>query len=180
MRSVMLLVAVFVMFFFALTLGIFTYVAVTVDDTFEDINFTIANTDFQTVYQDNLGIGLNSFIDNADTMGMFLLFGMMILMIICGYIFNSNSKLLLVIDIVIFIIIFILAGILQFTYNEVIHSGTELLDIYSNNIEKTSTFMLLLPFVVPIIWLIMMIITYGRFKKKDFKESTSEFGGVGF
>jgi len=176
----MLLVAVFVMFFFALTLGIFTYVAVTVDDTFEDINFTIANTDFQTVYQDNLGIGLNSFIDNADTMGMFLLFGMMILMIICGYIFNSNSKLLLVIDIVIFIIIFILAGILQFTYNEVIHSGTELLDIYSNNIEKTSTFMLLLPFVVPIIWLIMMIITYGRFKKKDFKESTSEFGGVGF
>jgi len=180
MRAIMLLVAIFVMFFSILTLGIFAYIAGTTNDLFQQIDFTIENRTFQGTYNETLGVGINAIQDNADIWGMCLLFGMVLLMIVCSFTFSSNKKLLLIIDFVILIIIFIIGGIFQYTYNEFIHSSTEFLDVYSNDLEKSSTFILTLPFIIPVVWLIMMIITYGRFKKKDFEESTSNIQGVGF
>lgn len=180
MRTVMLLVGIFVAFIFLLTLGIGVYVAVTADTAFNSINLTIANHTFTDVYDDTLGQGVNAFIDQADLWGMFLLFGMVILMVICGFIFNDNRKLMLIVELAILIIVFIVAGVLQFSYNQVIQASPELLDVYSNSLTKSSTFMLSLPFIVPIVWMLMMWVVYGRFKKKDFEEATSSTQGVGF
>lgn len=180
MRAIMLVVAIFVMFFFVLTMGVFTYIAVTVDDAFESVDLNISGYTFNETYQDTLGLGVNAIIDQADMWGMFLLFGMVLLMIICGYFFNSNQKLWIILEIFILVVTFIIAGVLQYTFNEAIHASSELLDIYSTQLEKSSTFILALPFIIPVIWLIMMIIVYGRFKRKSFEEATDTTQGVGF
>ncbi len=186
MRSIMLIPILFIGFF-VITIVLFAslYVANTVDDLMNDIDFSVAegtlqNRTFIQVYNDTLGEGVHTIQENSDNWGMFLLLGMVLLMFICGFTFNENQKLWLILEFVILIVAFIFAITFSFMHNELIHTDTEFLDIYSNDLQKSSTFMLTLPVIIPVVWMIMMILTYGRFKKQSFKEANTSVQGVGF
>jgi len=181
MKSLMLIISIFVIFFCIIFLGLITYTFITFNDVITEVDFNLTeNLSFQETYNETLGVGINAVIDQADNWGIFLVFGMVIMMILCGFVFRSNQKLWLILEIFILVTAFILAGVLQYTFNETIHSSDELLDVYSNNIQKSSTFMLYLPLIIVVIWFLVIIVAYSRITPEKIQQSFSATQEVGF
>lgn len=185
MRTIMFIPILFVGFFFIIFIGVALYTANQVDDLMNDIDFTVAENTIQNrtygqVYNETLGEGIHSFQNNADNWGIFLLIGTIILVVICGFVFNENQKLWLILEVLILIVVFIFATIFSYIYNDFINSDTAIFEVYSEGMTMSSTFILNLPWIIPIVWLITMILVYGRFRKKGFREASSSTQEVGF
>lgn len=155
-------------------LGIMTFGANLVDQTFTSINVTLGNVSFTDAYDDTLGIGINAILNNVDNYGLGLLLGMVLLMVIAGFMFQEKQKVWIVAEFVILIISFIFAVSLTNAYDLIINSSTELLDIYSVDLIDSSRFILNLPIIVPIVWAFIVILSYGLIKKRE-----PEFGDIG-
>ena len=176
MRAVMLIVLIFLGFFGVVIMGIFVYGANLVDQTFSSINIEIGSQNFTEVYDDTLGQGINAFLNSADNYGLGLLLGMVLLMVVIGYSFQERQKAWFVLEFIVLIVSFIIAGIIQRAYVTVINSSTELLNIYSIDLVRSSTFILNLHIIIPVVWAFIMILVYGIFRKKPIPGT----GGIGF
>ncbi len=168
-------VLIFLGFVAILMMGILVYGANLIDDTFRSIDVEIGNVSFITAYNDTLGIGISTIQNSADNYGLGLLLGMVLLMVISGFMFKEKQKVWIVAEFAILIIAFIFAVSIQRAYDLVINSSTALLDIYSVDLVNSSKFILNLPTIVPIVWAFIIILSYGLFKKRE-----PTIGDVGF
>lgn len=157
----------FIFLMVAIFLGIAVY-------SFQLINNTL-NQDVQ-VGQVNLGnvteltFGKisNAFVDNADNIGLALLIGMCLLMIMNAFLLSSSyPKVFIILDILILIFAFILAVYISQSYNTYIQGVKGTIDVYIDNMPKTSTFILNLPTFVGTLGAIIIIISYSGIGKEN-------------
>ncbi len=167
LNAIMMLVLIFLGFIGVVMLGIFVFGANLIDQTFGSIDVMIGEVNFTDAYDDTLGQGINSFLDRADSYGLGLLFGMIILIVISSFIFKEKHKLWLVLEFIILIVCFIFAVTIQRIFNTYINLAPEFLNIHSIQLINSSKFILNLPIIIPIVWAFIVILSYGLFKKKE-------------
>ncbi len=116
-------------------------------------------------------------VNNADTIGVVLLFGMILFMMINGYVLGDKyPKIFIVVDLFLLIMFFIPAGYIAWVYEIFINSTDILTPTYITTISKTSKFILNLPAIMGTAGIITMILTYsGLRKKKGGDFSVQEF-----
>lgn len=175
LKSAMVVVFIFVAFIGIIMMGIFVYGANLVNQVFSSVDFEIGEQNFTKVYENNMGRAVDSFLNSADNYGLGLLFGMIIMMAFTSYTFREKQKAWIIIELGILFLAFIFAVTLQRSYNTVINSSTTLLDIYSIDLIRSSRFILNLPAIVTGVWAIVIVITYGVFRKEE-RGLTSDIG----
>jgi len=158
-------VIIFVSLLLAVFLGITVYTFNIVNNTLaQDVEIgqvNLKNVTGTTFGQINTGI-----INNADTIGIMLLLGMLMLMIFNGYYMGSNNpKLFIVVDIFILALFFIPSIYVSQIYNTFITSSTVFQTTFTDIIPKTSRFLLNLPTIIGITGIITMVLTYAGIKK---------------
>ena len=105
-------------------------------------------------------------IENGDTIGIVLLFGMCLFMIVNGYFFGEQyPKLFILIDLVLLVLFFIPASYISSTYETFINIEI-LSSTFIDILPKTSKFVLNLPLIMGTVGIITMILTYAGIKKK--------------
>lgn len=168
MATFPLFLYIFLFFFTAIFLGIALFIFnITTDSLSVDVN--IGQVNLQEVTNLTLGKMNTAFINTVDTMGILLLFGMIIFMLFNAYFISSQyPKLFFIIDIFILIFAFITAIYLSQMYELIINS-TPYFDFYINDMPLTSKFILRLPLVVSAVGMLIMILSYAGFRKDDDK-----------
>lgn len=177
LSSLMMVLCIFLAFFGVVMIGIFFYGGTLIDQSFRSIDFEINGQNFTEVYDDTLGQGINAFLNSADNYGVMLLFGMVFLMVIASFMFKEKNKVWIILEILILVVTFMIATVLQISYSNFINSDSTLLSIYSTDLIKSSKFILNLPVITTITWALMMLATYTRFKKQG--EDQSDFSDIG-
>ncbi len=125
-----------------------------------DIN--ISNLSANTVGQIN-----TAFLDNADLIGLMFLFGMVLAMMINGFLIrNQNPALFFIIDFLIMIFAYILAVYISNSYETVLNA-IPFNDVLIDNLGNSNRFMLLLPQITVITGMITMILTYSGIPKSQ-------------
>lgn len=116
-------------------------------------------------------------VQNADTIGIVLLFGMVLFMMVNGYFLgNSYPKIFIIVDLFLLIMFFIPAGYIAWVYEIFINSTDILTPTYINTLPKTSKFILNLPIIMGTAGIITMILTYSKLRKNKGGEfSVQEF-----
>lgn len=160
----MVIVFLFLAVFFVIFLSIFGYGLNLVDNSLSSINFNFSNISFSESYNDTTQKGIISTINILDTLGVGLIFGMVIVMMIIGFNLRTNRRLLIILDIFILIISFIIQVYLVNGFNS-LATNPQFLPIFQNNLDKSSTIIYNLPFITVIVGIIIIIITYGISRK---------------
>lgn len=166
--TMMIFFFIFAAFFIAIILGVFSYGTAKVQTAFQSINnLSIGNVSFTDTYYTTLDVGLTSIIKQYSFMSLALLIGMIGVMLIMSYKVEQKNRLLIPLDIVIIVVGFIVSVYLTNAFNNYINANADLFAIYSNSHSLSSTFILNLPIIEPIVGILIMIITYGTVKKKE-------------
>lgn len=176
LNALMIFVLLFLGVVAIIMLGIFVFGANLVDSTFNIIgdDVQIGDINFSTAYDNTLGQGITAFQNGADSYGLGLLLGMVLLMAISSFVFREKQKIWIVLELGILLVAFVFAVSIQNTFNILINSSPQLLDIYSNDLIRSSKFILNLPTIVPVVWAFVVVISYGLFRKKE--EGLSDLG----
>lgn len=165
--SLMLIFFVFLAFLGIIFMGIITYGANVFDGLMSKLNVQVGSVNFNDTYNNTIKPVIINMNSNIDIGGIALILGMIVVMLVCGFSFREGkSRLFIIIDIFIIIVSFIISVVLQNSYNTVIHASDDLLNVYSNNLPKSSTFLLRLPLSIAIIGVLIMIVTYATINKK--------------
>lgn len=164
--TVMLFFFVFFALFVVVIAGTAFYGLETFNDVANLTDFTVGNISFSETYQDGLGQGLSTIISTLSTISFALLIGMIIVMMIVGFRQQNQNRTWIVVDIGIIIVAFIAAVYISIMFNSFINSNDVFLDVYSISLQRSSAFLLNLPFIVAITGGLVILITYIPFKKK--------------
>lgn len=164
--ALMLVFFIFLGFFFIIILGVLLYGTNVIDGVMSSINIKIGNVNFNETYNQTIKPVINDLNSTADTIGIAILLGMVVCMLLVSFLFRKTNRLYIILDIFIIIVAFIISVVLQNSYNTLIHGSEELLGIYSNNLQKSSTFLLRLPLAVSIIGVLILIVSYATINKK--------------
>jgi ABC-type Fe3+ transport system permease subunit len=170
----MLVFLIFLALFGLVLLGAFYYGFSLVDDTFESINLNIGDQNFNETYQDTFGIGVKATMDSLSKMALMLLLGMIILMMIVGFSIPKRGRLVIILDIFIIVACFIPAVYVAQSFENFMNSTDFFLDIYSNEFQLASRFVLNLPIIITVIGFLIMVATYLIPKKQA--EEVSVYG----
>lgn len=166
-------IIMFIALLFSIFLGLTVFTFSTVNDVLsQDVEVGQVNlkeiSDL-TFGQINLGI-----INNADTIGIIMLFGMCFLMMMHGYYFGSqNPKIFFVVDMFLLALFFIPSIYISQVYEIFINSTALFEDTFINIIPKTSKFMLNLPTIIGTVGVLTMILSYTGIRKDDAREEAS-------
>lgn len=166
MTAVMLIAYIFIGFFCIIFLGVMIYLGSSVDSTFRSLTVSVGNVSFNNTYNQTMAPALNQLINQSDNFGIALLFGMIIVMLICGFKFRTKKRLFIIVDIFIIIGSFIISVFIQNSYNTVIEANDALYSIFTNELSTSSTFILRLPLIISIVGVLIMIVTYATINKK--------------
>ena len=161
-----------------LMLGILTFVyynmAVGLD---QDI---VVTTDGRTLADLNsvtFGAFEVAFLENADLIGLALIFGTIISLFISAFYFRGQyPTLFIIIDIILLIVAFIIATYIGYTYQMLMNSASEL-SFFIDYLPKSSTFVLYLNIYVAIIGVLMMILSYSMFPADREAPQVREYEG---
>lgn len=168
---------IFLAFFIVLFMGIGLYGLGLFDSAMSGLDLVIGSQNFTEVYQDTTQQGVNAVFAIADVASLIVIFGMVIIMMLIGYFWGDETKRLWAIfDIFVIIIAFVIAVYLQVYFNDFINSqvlGSS--TVFSDDIPKSSRVLLTLPYLVPIVGILIMIVTYGLNKKKE-NQTYSDIG----
>lgn len=157
---------IFLMFFAAVFLGIALFMFNYITDILS-MNVDVGGANLGAVTNQTLGKMNVAFVNIADTMGILLLFGMVILMLLNAYFVGSKyPKIFMVIDFFLLIFAFITSVYLSQTY-EIIINSTPLFELYIIDMSKTSTFILNLPWITSTLGVLIMILSYSGIRKDD-------------
>ena len=111
-------------------------------------------------------------IENADMIGVVLLFGMCLFMMLNGYYLGEKyPKIFIVVDFFLLIMFYIPAAYVSSAYETFINSTEILAPTFINIIPNTSKFVLRLPIITGTVGILTMILTYsklGKNKSGDF------------
>jgi hypothetical protein len=139
---------------------IFLYV-----DTYLSQEVYIGPTNLSQVNADTLGQISDAYISKMDYLGYIIIFALIMGMLINAYYTrNKYPLLMLLIDILLLIFAFIVAVYVSNMYYLLINS-TEFLNVYINNMPKSSAFLLHLPIYCSVIGVLMMILSYIPFPR---------------
>lgn len=151
-------------------LGVTSWTFSMIDDELRGIDFELGNVSWNETYNQSLGRGLvAASTTSPQLISMGLLFGMIIAMMFVGYYSGTKSKLWILLDIGIIIVVEILANLAVTSFLAVMNITPELLDVYSNTLSGGSKFILNLPIIVPIVGFAIMLMTniVNRIRKKE-------------
>lgn len=162
MITIQLIFLIFIAFFVLIFLGV-TYFGFSLFHTqIQSISdFSLGNISFQESYEDTLGAGIESFTNMLNWMALGTLLGMVFVMTIVGYSFQTRSRLMIVLDIGIILVAFTLAVLISQSFETFINSSDAFLDIFSTEFYASSRFLLNLPIYVTIVGAFIMIVSYG-------------------
>ena len=164
----MLLFFVFFALFLVFGAGILYFSADVVDSSFTAIgDLSIGGIDFNQTYQNTLGIGISASKNTITTASIGLLLGMVVVMMLMGYFLRGTNRLWIILDLFIILVAFITAVYLSRSFDTFINLNSDLFSIFSNDLETSSRFVLNLPFVIPIIGVLIMLVTYATGRKKE-------------
>lgn len=176
MVTFMLIFFVFFSVFVVIIAGTAFYGLETFDSVAGNITgITAGNISFETTYQESLGAGLRTVLSTLSTISIALIIGMIIVMMIVGFKLSNQNKLWIILDILIIVVAFIAAVYISQIFSSFINSDPIFLDIYSTDLQKSSTFILNLPFVIAIAGGLIMIITYIPLKRRSRSANVLEF-----
>lgn len=166
--------------FFALFVVIIAGTAFYGLETFHDVGgnitgITVGNVSFAETYQDTLGGGLQTLIGTLSTSALALLLGMIIVMLIVGFRVPKHNRVWIILDIFIIIVAFIVAVYISIVFSSFINSSETFLNIYSGELQKSSTFLLNLPFIIAITGGLIIIVHYVTFKSGGKTPNVLEF-----
>ena len=159
---------VFFAFFLVLFLGIFLYGLGIFDSLMSGFDITIGGQNFTEVYQETTQQGVDAIFAVADFSAVALLLGMTIVMMLVGYFWGEEKKRLwIIMDLLIMIVSFIIAVYLQNYFLDFVISGVIDSTIYTSDIPISSGLLSRLPYLVPIMGVLIMVATYGFSKKSE-------------
>lgn len=165
-------VLMFAALFVAIWLGIAVYLFGTVNDVLS-IDVDIGQVNLKTISDATYGQMNTGLINNADTIGIIMLFGMSLLMILNGFVTGSRyPRLFFVVDIFLLVLFFIPAIYISQLYETFINSTPLFENAFMNVIPKVSKFMLNLPTIIGTVGVLTMILTYSGLNRRE------ETGGV--
>lgn len=168
----MLIVMAMLAIMLVIILGIMVYGFDLVNTSFNSIDFTIGNTSFNESYQQTLSQGVSAMrITVPRTVGLGVLFGMIIVMFLIGYFAPKIDPLWILLDIFVLIFCEIIVFIGSQSLSNLINSSPKFLEIYgSGSLYEAATFVLNLPVYLPIIGVLVMVATYIMNKNQNKKE----------
>jgi len=167
LATIELLGYLFAFFFIAIFLGLALYGFGLVDSVL-DQDIDVGQVNLAEANAIGFGRFADAFIKQGDTIGVILIFSMVILMFGSAYFFGSKyPRFFLVIDIFILVFAFILAVYLAQAYEIYLNAVSGIMTEYTEVIPKTSTFILNLPKWVGTIGAIMMILSYAGINKEE-------------
>ena len=173
-KGVTTLALIFVIIFSLILVGLFiigSYTFGLVDDSLTQIEVSIGNDSFQTVYQDTLQLGIKAMETTVPQIASIaILLGMIIVMLIIGYSTKKMGRLWMLVDIGVLIIAEILAVIVTSNFSEYVSSNPAFITIVRDTIPLAAKFILNLPILVPTIGIIIMITTHLMTKEKEESE----------
>ena len=156
---------IFIALLFAIFLGVAVFGFSLVNDVLDE-DVEIGQTNLQDINSKTFGKINQGMIDNADTIGIIFLLGMLLLMILNGYFLGSKMpKIFFVVDVFLLALFFIPAIYVSQTYETFINSTTILSNTYINIIPKVSKFMLNLPSILATAGVITMILSYAGIRQ---------------
>lgn len=155
-------------FLMIIVMGILMYVF-NIFTTNLSIDIMIGSVNLSNATGQTLGQLNSAALSRLDTIGMFILMGMVLGMFINAYFTRHNyPKLFIIVDILLIWFAYILASYVSNSYETIIG-----LDPFSSTfttvLSKASTFLLRLPIITTIVGVIIMIITYSGIPR-SFKE----------
>lgn len=150
----------------AIMIGVLLIMFNNVNDVFDE-DVDVGQVNLAEVNNQTFGRMNTAFINSADYIGVFLLFGMVLAMILNAYFLGSRyPKVFFVVDIFILLFAFILAVYVSRVYDTLIHSA-DIFSVFRDDLPKTSKFLLNLPVITTIVGIIIMIISYSSIKRDD-------------
>jgi len=153
-----------VAFVFAIILGTFAYFFGIVNSSFDN-NLIAGQVNVTNASAQTVGLINNAFLDSADLLGIFFLFGVVFSILIAGFMMrDSTSKLFFMIDFFLIIFGYILAVYVSNSYETVL-AVLPFSDLIIANVGNTSKFVLLLPQITVVTGFITMILTYSGIPK---------------
>ncbi|HEC66148.1 MAG TPA: hypothetical protein ENI23_12715 [bacterium] len=159
--SLMLIFFIFFALFVMIIAGTAFYGIETFDNAARNITgMNVGNVSFSDTYEDTLGRGLRTVLSTLSTISMALILGMIIVMLIIGFKMPKQNKLWIILDLFIIVVAFIAAVYISVIFNDFINSSETFLNIYSVDLQKPSTFLLNLPFVIAIVGGLIILATY--------------------
>lgn len=162
-----LIAFVFVVVFFAIGLGVILYVLDTTDQAFLGIDLVLNNQNFTEVYQNTTQVGINQLRNTADNAGLLLILGMLVVMSVTGYIFRTNQRLWIVLDIFLIVVAFTMGVYLNQGFETFVFYDGNITEIYADDLPNTFRIVNNLPILIPIVGVLVMFITYGVTRKKE-------------
>lgn len=167
LSSVGVFTFIFAAFFVILFLGIILFIFTQINSVL-DQDLDIGQVNLQDVNDQTFGQINTAFVNNADNLGIIAIFGMALLMILNSFVIGREyPKIFLMIDFIILIAVFIVAVYLSQTYDTYIHAFNLLETIYVDDLPKSSTFVLKLPWIVGTLGALIIIFTYSGLNKEN-------------
>lgn len=172
-----LIAIIFIAVMLLIVLGVMVYSFNLVSTSFNNIDFSLGNTTFNSTYQQNLAPGIDAMrLTVPKTIAMGTFYGMIIVMMLIAYLSYNIDPLWMLLDFPILIACEVIAFILSSSVQDFINSNSQFLNIYSTTpLYESATFILNLPVYVPIIGVLIMITTYILNKQKNKGVLTNEF-----
>ena len=165
--SIVLIFFVFFAFFMLVFYVALIYGFTTFDNVARQIDINVSGQNFSQIYNATLGRGITTTIDVANDSALLFILGMVVVMSLFGYAARENQKLWFILDLFILFVAMILGIYMSRAYNTYINADAGFLNIASTNFQTASTLILNLPFIIPAIWLIIVVITYGLTRKPE-------------
>lgn len=154
-----LLVMIPTAFIFILILGSFLLFFAEVDEALQG-NLVAGQVNLTNASDNTIGAVRAGYFNGADLIGIFFLFGVIISIMINGFMMrNQTSKMFFMIDFLLIIFAYILAVYVSNSYETVL-AALPFLDLINTNLSRTSQFTLLLPQITVVVGFITMILTY--------------------
>lgn len=168
-------VIIFVSLLFSIFLGITVYSFNLVNDAMS-YDVDIGQVNLKEVTEATFGQINTGLINNADTIGIIFLFGMLILMILNGYFIGKKyPKMFFIIDFFLLALFFIPSIYVSQAYELFINSTEILSQTFIDIIPDVSKFMLNLPVIIAVAGIITMILSYARIGRKTQPQSVAGF-----
>ena len=155
---------IFMVFTWVIIIGIYLIIFnLTTENLAIDID--IGQVNLKDTVDNTMGKFNDSFTASADLFGFIVIFGMMINMFMSAFLFRGKyPRLFMIVDIIILVFAYILAVYISQSYDLLINASS-VLDVYSNDMQRTSTFILNLPKFVALMGAIVMILSYAAFPR---------------
>ncbi len=166
---------IFISLLFSIFLGITVYSFNLINDVMS-YDVDIGQVNLKEVTEATFGQINTGMINNADTIGIIFLFGMLILMMLNGYFVGKNyPKLFFVVDFFLLALFFIPSIYVSQVYEIFINSTAILSPTFIDVIPKVSKFMLNLPTIIATAGIITMVLTYAKIGKPRQPQSVAGF-----